>query len=71
MKMQLTTQAHINSLNGKLDTVEIIAQRGDNDYIARYKGQFCSAIFNPFVCHFYVDDVYGIIPPQHVNAYTH
>jgi len=61
MKMNLTTQAHINSLNGKLDTVQIIEQRGDNDYIALYKGHRCTAIFNFFVCQYYVDDVYGII----------
>lgn len=61
MTMKLKTKARIHSLNGQLDDVEIIEQRGDNDYIALYKGSRCTAIYNPFVCAFYVDDVYGKI----------
>ena len=59
MTMNLKTKARIHSLNGQLDDVEIIEQRGDNDYIALYKGSRCTAIYNPFACAFYVDDIYG------------
>lgn len=61
MKMNLKTKAHIHSLEGKLDDVEIIEKRDGNEYVASYKGKLCTAIFNPFVCRYYVDDIYGLI----------
>ena len=40
---------------------------GDNRYLAEYNGVKCSAIYNPFVNRFYVDDIYGVMkerPPK-------
>lgn len=53
--------AHIHSLNGEMDEVTIIDKVGDNDYIVDYKSVKCHAIFNWFVCAYYVDDVYGVV----------
>jgi len=39
--------------------VTIIEHRDNNTVIAEYNGQRYSAIFNPFVCLYYVDDIYG------------
>lgn len=63
MTMNLKTKAHIHSLEGKLDDVEIIEKCGDNDFVALYKGKRYSAIFNPFAWDYpyYVDDIYGLI----------
>ncbi len=57
----ITEQMHIHSLNGGLAEATIIEKMGDNKYIAEYGGVECTAIFNPFVGRFYVDDKYGII----------
>jgi hypothetical protein len=38
----------------------IIKKIGDNLYLADYNGVKCTAIFNPFVSRYYVDDVYGL-----------
>jgi hypothetical protein len=38
----------------------IIKKIGDNLYLADYIGVICTAIFNPFVGRYYVDDVYGL-----------
>ena len=65
-----TTKAYIHSLNrGKMgsteqDEVEIIDQLSATEYIARYKGVLCTAVFNGFTGSYYVDDVYGIIKLQ-------
>ena len=59
-----STWAHIHSLKGEMDEVFIIDERREGNqtiYIVDYKGTKCTAIFNPFVCQFYVDDIYGII----------
>ncbi|MCM1330272.1 MAG: hypothetical protein NC253_12640 [Ruminococcus sp.] len=50
--------AMVQSLND-LAEVEIIEHKDNNNVIAEYNGQKCTAIFNPFVCKYYVDDVYG------------
>ena len=39
----------------------ILERIGDNLYSADYNGVKCTAIFNPFVCRYFVDDVYGVI----------
>jgi hypothetical protein len=58
--------AYIHSLKDKendrhvLGEATILDKVGDNEYIAEYNGVRCSAIFNPFVGRYYVDDVYGI-----------
>ena len=57
----ITEQMHIHSLNGGLAEATIIEKVGDNKYIAEYGGVKCTAINNPFVGRFYVDDKYGVI----------
>ena len=58
--------AYIHSLKDKehdrhvLGEAEIMEKIGDNLYLAEYNGIRCMAIFNPFVCKYFVDDVYGI-----------
>ena len=32
---------------------------GNNNYLVDYRGVKCSAIFNPFNCTYYADDIYG------------
>lgn len=57
-------RAYINSLNvGKsapTETAEItvLEKVGDNDYIVEYEGVKCHALFNPFVCAYFADDIY-------------
>ena len=55
------TQAHIHSLGGELDTVTIIEHKDNNHVIVQYHGEYFTAVFNPFVGHYYVDDKYGHI----------
>lgn len=57
----ITEQMHIHSLDGGLAEATITEMVGDNKYIAEYGGVRCTAIFNPFVGKFYVDDKYGVI----------
>lgn len=44
------TQAHIHSLNGKMEEITVLEKVGDNDYIVDYKGVKCHALFNWFNC---------------------
>ena len=60
----ITEPMHIHSLNGKMAEATIIAKVGDNAYIAQYGDTKCTAIYNPFVGRFYVDDKYGVIPEK-------
>lgn len=59
------TQAYIKSLNHELmtptykDEMTVLEKVDDNDYIVDYKGVKCHALFNPFVCAYFADDVYG------------
>lgn len=57
----ITEPMHIHSLNGQLRDATILDKAGDNQYIAEYNGVKCTAIYNPFVGRFYVDDKYGVI----------
>ncbi|MCL2619885.1 MAG: hypothetical protein FWD97_02980 [Defluviitaleaceae bacterium] len=59
------TQAMIHSLKSH-DEVIILHENGVNDVVAEYKGIRYTAIFNGFVCSYYVDDIYGELPDQHV-----
>ncbi|MBD5144977.1 MAG: hypothetical protein HDT21_03555 [Ruminococcus sp.] len=52
--------AMVHSLKD-LAEVEIIEHKDNNNVIAEYNGQKCTAIFNPFVGRYYVDDIYGKI----------
>ena len=54
-------ECHIHSLDGGLAEATIIKRIGDNQYLAEYNSVKCTAIFNPFVGQYYVDDKYGII----------
>ncbi len=63
----MKVQAYIHSLKDRahdrnvLGEAEIIRKIGDNQYLAEYNGVRCTAIFNPFVCRYFVDDLYGIV----------
>lgn len=57
----ITQQMRIHSLNGELAEATITGKTGDNHYIAEYNGVKCTAIYNPFVGAYYVDDIYGVI----------
>ena len=57
----VTKQMHIHSLNGGLAEATIVEKIGDNQYIAEYNGVRCTAIYNPFVDQYYVDDKYGVV----------
>ena len=50
----------VHSINA-VKKVEIIEKRGDNEYLAKVGDVVCTAIFNPFVGLYYVDDVYGVV----------
>lgn len=62
----MRVEAYIHSLEDHrnnrhvLGEAEIIRRIGDNLYLAEYNGIRCTAIFNPFVSRYFVDDVYGI-----------
>ena len=55
--------------NSNLAEATIIRRIGDNRYLAEYNGVKCTAIFNPFVGRYYVDDVYGVIPDSAPREY--
>jgi len=57
----ITEKMHINSLNEKMEEATIVEKTGDNRYIAEYNGVRCTAIYNPFVDAYYVDDKFGVI----------
>lgn len=56
--MSYKAMAHIYSLNGEMAEITVLEEVGNNDYIVNYKGVKCHALFNWFVCQFYVDDIY-------------
>ena len=63
----MKVQAYIHSLKDMksdrnvLGEAEIIRKIGDHLYLAEYNGVRCTAIFNPFVSRYFVDDLYGIV----------
>ena len=59
--MKNKVKAHIYSLGGDMAEVTLLEKIGDNDYIVEYAGIRCHALFNWFICSYYVDDVYGIV----------
>lgn len=71
MKMNVTEPMHIHSLNGELREATIVEMVGENAYIAEYNGVRCTAIYNPFVDAFYVDDKYGVLPDQKPKKRSH
>ena len=64
------TQAHIHSLGGQMDEITILEELGDNSYLVDYRGVKCSAIFNPFNCTYYADDVYGRLEERKSSSIT-
>lgn len=58
--MPFKTEAMVHSIKA-VKEVEIIEKRGDNEYLAKVGDVVCTAIFNPFVGLYYVDDVYGVV----------
>ena len=61
------------ALGGELAEATILERIGDNRYLAVYNGIKCSAIYNPFVNRFYVDDVYGVMkerPPKSTDTHN-
>jgi len=61
----LKTKAMIHSLKST-DEATILHEVDNNDVVAEYKGIRCTAIYNPFVGLYYVDDIYGELPDQHM-----
>ena len=59
-----TAEAHIHSRDGALGEATILEKTGDNRYLAQVGDVKCTAIFNPYVGRYYVDDKYGIIRDQ-------
>jgi hypothetical protein len=59
-------ECYIDSLKDRKNDRNVLAEAtiikkiGDNLYLADYNGVKCTAIFNPFVGRYYVDDVYGL-----------
>lgn len=66
----MKVQAYIHSLKNLehdrsvLGEAKIIRKLGDNLYLAEYNGVRCTAIYNPFVGRYFLDDVYGL----HIDA---
>ena len=66
----MRVQAYIHSLKDTkhdrnvLGEAEIIRKIGDNLYLAEVNDIQCTAIFNPFVSRYFVDDLYGVVDAQ-------
>ena len=62
----MKVKAYIHSLKDHehgchmMGEAEIIKRIGNNLYLAEVNGIQCTAIFNPFVKRYFVDDVYSI-----------
>jgi hypothetical protein len=54
------TMAMVHSLQSKAE-VTILSEDGYNNVTAEYQGKKYTAVFNPFVGLYYVDDIYGEI----------
>ena len=54
---------HSLKIDGQCGLAEAVIKEKivDNLYLAEYNGVKCTAIFNPFVGRYYVDDIYGKI----------
>ena len=62
----MKVHAYIHSLKDRendrnvIGEAEILECIGSNQYLAKYNGVLCTAIFNFFDGRYYVDDVYGV-----------
>ena len=57
-------QAHIHSLNGKIDEITILGETMQGQqkvFIVDCNGIRCTAIFNCFTGTYYADDKFGVI----------
>ena len=45
----------------EIEEVEMLEKRQSDYIVLTQDGTKCTAIWNPFVCLFYADDIYGII----------
>ena len=69
----MKVKAYVHSLKDRendrhrLEDAEIIRKIGDNLYLAKYNGVYCTAIFNYFTNRYYVDDVYGCVNGETLN----
>ena len=59
---------HIHSLDGQMDEITVLEELGNNSYLVDYRGVKCSAIFNPFNCTYYADNIYGIVKEETSNG---
>lgn len=61
-KFYATAMIHSKkSSDNPTDTVFIVEYKDNNNVTAEYNGHRYTAIYNPFVGLFYVDDIYGKI----------
>lgn len=60
--------AMVHSLKKQAEC-EIVAESDYNNVLAKYNGTYCTAIFNPFVGMYYVDDVYGVLTEVQAKQY--
>lgn len=61
-KFYATAMIHSKkSSDNPTDTVYIVEYKDNNNVTAEYNGHRYTAIYNPFVGLFYVDDIYGKI----------
>ncbi|GHU78993.1 hypothetical protein AGMMS49992_30500 [Clostridia bacterium] len=73
MRLFPTPETHecvIHSLDGKIARAEILGILDEKQYIARYNGVVCTAIFNVFRFMYYIDDKYGILPADWEKRYS-
>lgn len=68
MNQKVLAYRHSQEVNGKIvekDEVEILDSRTENGVttytVQTQDGILCTAIFNPFTCSYYADDVYGVL----------
>ena len=54
-------QARIHSKGGAFDNVTVIEWNSNNNIIVEYDGKLYTAIYNPFACCLYVDDIHGTV----------
>lgn len=57
----MKTVGKIHSLGGEEREITVIEFKDNNHVIVLYNGAKYRAVFNIFVCRYYVDDIYGRI----------
>ena len=65
--------AHINSLKGEMKEVTLLGpcykngQPENNFFIFEVGDKLCIGLLNWYVCQYYVDDVYAVLPKDSEN----